>query len=451
MSWDAGAITGGINFDVGHYISQVDRSVGAAEHLEDSFHSADRGAHEMEGGLGDLFSEMFKFQLLAETAIELPLELIKKGFELAEETVKSFFETISEEGDAAQALGLDALKAGVPVEFFSEMTEAAKRVGVSQDELGMSFKFLQKNAVDAVSGMSQEAKAGFDAIGVSTEFLESHLNDTKGLFLAVRDGLSQIPDASERVRVSMQIMGRGGSDILPMFVQTNQQMAESIDLARRLGAVEDESATQSAEGWDKASAAWSDMWTGISRAAAEPVLQYLTNHWHDVRIAIIDTADAIVETMPAALRVIELAATPVIGLFKEMLTEFAGLAAMADHFGLSNNAADPMMKLVTDLTSLQSTLPEIVQNADRFRDEWRNNAANSGGQNARGDTYNITVQATYDPDAPQKIANSITPALRAAQERAAKKTADALNRRAAHDHVSRRVAGHSVTIMGADQ
>jgi hypothetical protein len=400
MSWDAGAITGQIILETGQYTGPIQHAIGqavqagaalghldtaahqagsglaaaapSAEHAAGALREAGHAAEEMHGGLLHALGVMEMFRVASEVAFELPLELVRKAFETAKEAVERFFDSIAEVGDVAQKMGLDALKAGVDVKFFSEISEAAKRVGIDADQLGQSFKFLQKNAVDALTGLNQDAMAGFAGLGISTQFLKENLNNTEAIFGEVKDRLGELPDAAERTRIAMQILGRAGSDMIPLFVQSNEQMQESIDLATRLGAVEDESSTEGAEGWVKAKAAFSDMWEGISRAVAEPVLEYLTEHWADVREAMISFTDATIEAMPTVMSAIVGAMDPVLAVLQEVIKNVAGLAELWAYLGgVHTDAGVHLMSLAGDLDRLRNGLDEVTASSERFRQHWR--------------------------------------------------------------------------------
>ena len=471
MAWDAGAITGSLDFNVGQYVANVDQSIGKAINLGAELASLDGAAHhagaamaaaaapvthlghslqeagEHAEGFGHSMAEMVGlsevFRVAAQSIFELPLELIKKSFELAEEAAKKFFETIAEVGNEAAATMREALKAGVSVEFFSQMEEAGKRVGVSNDVLGMSFKLMQKNAVDAVSGASAEAKQGFASIGISSEFLASHLNDTQGIFEAVRQKMALIPDSAERVRVAMQIMGRGGSDIIPLFAQSNKQMQESIDLATRLGAVDGESAGTSSAGWVKASAAFDDLWKGLSKVVAEPFLKYLTENWQDVRRAIIQFADAAVEVIPPAMRMVYNVMYPVLSLIQEFVDESATLAAILDALGIHNNAAEHLLKLSTTIGSLQSALPQIIIDSDKAREEWRaHEGVRTDGQGPTEQHNHIAIyNHTFDPDGGHQVKAVVTDALQEMNRKNNQKAADKARHEMSRNNTSARVGG----------
>lgn len=134
-----------------------------------------------------------------------------------------------------------------------------------------------------------------------------------------------------------------------------------------------QSSVEGAEGWVKAKAAFSDMWEGISRAVAEPILEYLTNHWQDVRAAMISFTDATIEAIPVAMGVIVDYGHRVLTVLEIMLKNTAGIAEIFGYLGNSafQNMAPHLASLANDLDRLNVSLDEVTQSSEKFRAQWR--------------------------------------------------------------------------------
>jgi hypothetical protein len=166
-------------------------------------------------------------------------------------------------------------------------------VKVSQEELGASFKLLQKNAADAVSGMNKDAADGFHAIGISTEWLKEHLGDTEGLFLAVRDHLRELTTEQDRAAESQRILGRSGDGLIPMFEMTDDRVNGLIDTFKKLNSTEDDLSAADAQLWQTLSVEIEKAWEGVKKELAEPILQYVAAHSKELQTEIISLADTL--------------------------------------------------------------------------------------------------------------------------------------------------------------
>lgn len=134
-------------------------------------------------------------------------------------------------------------KIGVSVESFQRLAYAGKLADISSEGLATSLKFLSKNMVSAVKDGGETAKA-FKSIGIDPK---KYLNDTEGLLLAVADRISKMPDGARKTALSLELMGKSGSEMIPFLNAGGNAIRELGDQAQRYGLVIGKEAAQRSE------------------------------------------------------------------------------------------------------------------------------------------------------------------------------------------------------------
>ena len=91
---------------------------------------------------------------------------------------------------------------------------AGAQVGVSMETIGKAATKADVAFIKASQG-SKVAQAAFSGIGLSVEQLEG-LSPAER-FRAIADSISALPTAAERSRAAIQVFGKAGAELLPMF------------------------------------------------------------------------------------------------------------------------------------------------------------------------------------------------------------------------------------------
>ena len=91
---------------------------------------------------------------------------------------------------------------------------AGAQVGVSMETIGKAATKADVAFIKASQG-SKQAQAAFSGIGLSVQQLEG-LSPAER-FRAIADSISALPSAAERSRAAIQIFGKAGAELLPMF------------------------------------------------------------------------------------------------------------------------------------------------------------------------------------------------------------------------------------------
>lgn len=180
----------------------------------------------------------------------------------------------------SQALDM-ATSAGMAVEEFSALGYAAKQSGATVEQLASGMNALNRFTVQAAQG-SKAAEQTLAALGITAgDFLAASPAERLGM---VADGLTGIHDEGLKAGLAMKILGRSGSNLLPMLAGGAAGLDALIQRAARLGLVitkeEAKKAHALGDAWDdlrmvwdaivfKTGAALADSLTGIFLGAVE--------------------------------------------------------------------------------------------------------------------------------------------------------------------------------------
>ena len=110
---------------------------------------------------------------------------------------------------------------------------AAKLSGSSMPDLHKGLQIFVRRLGEAKMGLG-EARNGLDAIGMSAEELAG--KGTEGAFEEIANQIAGIEDASERAQIAYAFFGRGGVNLMNMFmagadgIRTMRNEAESLNM-----------------------------------------------------------------------------------------------------------------------------------------------------------------------------------------------------------------------------
>jgi hypothetical protein len=155
--------------------------------------------------------------------------LVAEAFALHE--VKEFIEGQIEAG--AQ-LKVTAERLGTTTDELQAMRLAAGEAGVSVESMDTSLRILNRNIGKASDGGGEQA-ATFAKLGIA-------LKDAGGLARPVGDIMGDIADkvaetgsTAEKTRISMELLGRGGSQLIPLLNKGGEAFKEATKDVADLG------------------------------------------------------------------------------------------------------------------------------------------------------------------------------------------------------------------------
>jgi len=132
-------------------------------------------------------------------------------------------------GDAVAKM---AGRTGLTTEAVSELGHAADLSGTSIETVERGLRKMQDTLVTASSGMNESTKA-INKLGLSTEKMLV-LSPEKQLE-AFADAISSIENPAERTAAAIDIFGKSGTELLPMFSGGSKGIAEMREQAKALG------------------------------------------------------------------------------------------------------------------------------------------------------------------------------------------------------------------------
>jgi hypothetical protein len=137
-----------------------------------------------------------------------------------------------------ERLGQLAERVGVSFQFIQVLDAAAKASGSSVESLGGAFNKFLRSLGDARNG-SKAAADAFRTLGISSDDLQT--KSPEELFRQMARAISGITDPADRASVAMDLFGKSGTELLPIFASLDQAAA---DLERIGGAITDKQAEQ---------------------------------------------------------------------------------------------------------------------------------------------------------------------------------------------------------------
>jgi hypothetical protein len=111
---------------------------------------------------------------------------------------------------------------------------AAKLNGVAAEEFNNAFVKFNKNIAEAAEGAGP-AKEAFDALGVSIKDSTGQLGEPIELLEGVASGIAAIEDPAKRTQVVMDLFGRSGAKLLPLFAEGPEGIRKLREEMKELG------------------------------------------------------------------------------------------------------------------------------------------------------------------------------------------------------------------------
>jgi len=125
-----------------------------------------------------------------------------------------------------------AKRTGLSVETLSELRFVASQTGTEFESLEMAFRRMQRSIYDAGRGLSTARDALAD-LGLRFEDLNGLSPEQQFKLLA--DAISRIDDPTRKAGIAMSLLGRSGTNLLPMFAHGAAGIEKLQAEARRLG------------------------------------------------------------------------------------------------------------------------------------------------------------------------------------------------------------------------
>lgn len=173
-----------------------------------AFDKTQRAFASVRAGLGKVKSSVFNVRNA----------VVGLGATLA---LKQFAGQIDELAKASGRLGLT-------VNELQSLQFAAGQTGVSSDELTKGLERFSRSIGETAQGIGS-AKEEFEQLGISVTNADGSLRPTTTLLNEVSDGLKDVSDPAERVRIAFDLFGRSGVKLINTLKGGSESLTELRD------------------------------------------------------------------------------------------------------------------------------------------------------------------------------------------------------------------------------
>lgn len=238
-----------------------------------------------------------------------------------------------------------SMQTGQSTEQLQEFAYASELIDVSVDTLQGSLTKLTNNMQDTMNGTGN-AKASFEALGVSVTNADGSMHSANDVFYETIDALGQVKNETERDAMSMDIFGRSAQDLNPLIIQGSRTLKEYADEAHNVGYVLDDEALSALGAVDDAYQRLQKTQEGVKNQLSAEFAPYLEEFYGDVTTMVKDGGKALKDS-------------DIVDAFG-MLLETVGdiLNPMSD---LSNNRVPALTKALQPLAKVMALMADAAE------------------------------------------------------------------------------------------
>ena len=238
-----------------------------------------------------------------------------------------------------------SMQTGQSTQQLQEFAYASELIDVSVDTLQGSLTKLTNNMQDTMNGTGN-AKASFEALGVSVTNADGSMRSANDVFYETIDALGQVKNETERDAMSMDIFGRSAQDLNPLIIQGSKTLKAYADEAHNVGYVLDDEALSALGAVDDAYQRLQKTQEGVKNQLAVEFAPYLEEFYGDVTRMVKDGGKAIKDS-------------GIVDAFG-MLLETVGdiLNPMSD---LSNNRVPALTKALQPLAKVMALMADAAE------------------------------------------------------------------------------------------
>ena len=238
-----------------------------------------------------------------------------------------------------------SMQTGQSTQQLQEFAYASELIDVSVDTLQGSLTKLTNNMQDTMNGTGN-AKASFEALGVSVTNADGSMRSANDVFYETIDALGQVKNETERDAMAMDIFGRSAQDLNPLTIQGSKTLKAYADEAHNMGYVLDDEALSALGAVDDAYQRLQKTQEGVKNQLAVEFAPYLEEFYGDATQGVKDLGKAIKDS-------------GIVDAFG-MLLETVGdiLNPMSD---LSNNRVPALTKALQPLAKVMALMADAAE------------------------------------------------------------------------------------------
>lgn len=238
-----------------------------------------------------------------------------------------------------------SMQTGQSTQQLQEFAYASELIDVSVDTLQGSLTKLTNNMQDTMNGTGN-AKASFEALGVSVTNADGSMRSANDVFYETIDALGRVKNETERDAMSMDIFGRSAQDLNPLIIQGSKTLKAYADEAHNMGYVLDDEALSALGAVDDAYQRLQKTQEGVKNQLSAEFAPYLEEFYGDVTTMVKDGGKALKDS-------------GIVDAFG-MLLETVGdiLNPMSD---LSNNRVPALTKALQPLAKVMALMADAAE------------------------------------------------------------------------------------------
>ena len=141
---------------------------------------------------------------------------------------------IMKAGEVADRIDDMSNKIGISRQGFQEWDYLTKQNGANVESLQMGFKALTNQIVSANNGNKESVKM-FKALGISVKDSSGRLKTQEEVFNEVVIALQKLPEGTQKAKYANTLLGRSGSELMPLFNATTEQLEKQREEYKKLG------------------------------------------------------------------------------------------------------------------------------------------------------------------------------------------------------------------------
>lgn len=236
---------------------------------------------------------------------------------------------------AADDLNTLAKQTGLTTESLQKMQYASDLIDVPVDSITGSLKKLKKN----MDSTSADTQAAWEQIGVSVTDSTGQFRDIEDVFYDVLQGLSEIPNETERDIVAMQLFGKSADELAGLIDDGGASLKALGEEAQNLGVIIPQESLDKANELNDTVDRLKAQATGTFAALGTEIAEMLIPYLPKIQEAIEKVFEAITKIDPdklgtiAKIAAVVAAISPLLAAISGVMSLINGIIAIAPAVG----------------------------------------------------------------------------------------------------------------------
>lgn len=285
-----------LNGQLKNNTEQIEDTTTATEDAEQSMGNLSDVVNGLTSKLGIQLPDGMKSSMNAMGSLDAQSLALAGGFAAVAAAIvkaeKAMISMTKESAAFADNIITLSMQTGQSTQQLQEFSYATELIDVSVDTLQGSLTKLTNNMQDTMNGTGN-AKASFEALGVSVTNADGSMRSANDVFYETIDALGKVKNETERDAMSMDIFGRSAQDLNPLIIQGSKTLKAYADEAHNMGYVLDDEALSALGAVDDAYQRLQKTQEGVKNQLAAEFAPYLEEFYGDATQGVKDLGKAI--------------------------------------------------------------------------------------------------------------------------------------------------------------